>query len=197
MEILGTDVLLHIFSHLDAQSLCSCSQVCKQWYEVSTISSLWKMLVFQQCRKRNIRPHLGRAETWKERFFQLHFKCLYRRSSQREFLKPSYDELEKSLKRLERERYVILYVKAKNGIREFVKMAGFEYRLGNAYYEHTKSETISQKKRIILQDKASGSIYESPAAREMVGLGKGMQDWNIQPGPTGDAARHPQGAQHQ
>ncbi|EDO46403.1 predicted protein [Nematostella vectensis] len=161
MEILGTDVLLHIFSHLDAQSLCSCSQ---------------------QCRKRNIRPHLGRAETWKERFFQLHFKCLYRRSSQREFLKPSYDELEKSLKRLERERYVILYVKAKNGIREFVKMAGFEYRLGNAYYEHTKSETISQKKRIILQDKASGSIYESPAAREMVGLGKGMQDWNIQPG---------------
>ena len=52
---------------------------------------------------------------------------------------------------------------------------------GKAFYQHTKSETISVKKKILLQEKLSGQLFEGNAVREMLGLNKETPDWNIQP----------------
>jgi len=45
MEVFSMEILLHVFSFLDAKSLCTASRVCKAWYQISQDRSLWKALL--------------------------------------------------------------------------------------------------------------------------------------------------------
>ena len=181
MAVLGDDVLLHIFSFLDIKELCTVSQVCHRWNAVSSTNMLWKSAVFELCKCRKIKAHLGRATTWKDRCIQLVCGRLYPRSATKEKRNRSFDELKTCLVPVEEGKFMELATTKRQGIREFVQSRGHKYVVGRAYYEHTKSETISYKKKIILQDKFSNQIYEGPSVRAMIGLEKGNADWNIQP----------------
>ena len=78
-------------------------------------------------------------------------------------------------------KFVQLTIKKKMPIRDFVEGQGYAYEVGKAFYQHTKSETISMRKKILLQAKVDGQLYEGNAVREILGLIKGTSDWNIQP----------------
>lgn len=181
MEFIGEDVLLAIFSFLDVESLCIASQICQQWNEISNSNILWKSHVRQLCKRRKISAHLGRAENWKSRFAQLVTGRLYPRSAAKTEKKLTFDALAALLDPVEAGKFVELTIKKKMPIRDFVQGHGYTYVIGRAFYQHTKSEAISMRKKILLQDKVSGQLYEGNAVRQMLGLTKGSPDWNIQP----------------
>lgn len=181
MEFVGEDILLAIFSFLDVKSLCIASQVCRQWNDLSNSNMLWKPHVKQLCKRRNISAHLGRAEDWKSRYSQLIAGRLYPRTSEKTEKKLSFDALRAMLVPVEAGKFVELTIRKKIPIRELVEARGYTYVIGKAFYQHTKSETISMKKNILLQEKASGQLYEGNAVRQLLGLTKGSSDWNIQP----------------
>jgi len=176
MNNIGHEVLLQIFSFLDVKSLLISSQVCQQWYEVSLLNRLWKSHCQIICAKQKRRCHLGRTETWRARFVQLYSGKLYSRLKPKELHTPSFDELKEELCP-SKEKFVEFQVKKRVGIRDFIQSHGLVYIIGRAFYQHTKTETISFKKQIVLKGKVSGVIYEGEAARVMVGLRKGTQDW--------------------
>lgn len=180
MENIGEEVLVHIFSFFDVKTLCISSQVCRQWYDVASVSGLWKSLCEILCKKENRPLHLGRADSWKERFIQLYSGRIYPRKRVKVTQMPSFEELRKALIPTNGS-FVEFRVKKRQGIREFIQSKGLEYVIGNAFYQHTKTETISFKKKIVLKSKENGAIYEGEVARNMVGLRKGTQDWNIHP----------------
>ena len=66
-------------------------------------------------------------------------------------------------------------------IRDFVENCGHVYIIGSAFYQHTKSETISLRKKILLKSKVSGKLYTGSCVRKMLGLTKTGADWNIHP----------------
>ena len=181
MECLGEDVLFAIFSFLDVRSLCCASQVCQQWNRISNSNFLWRSHVIQLCTKRKISAHLGRAENWKVRYVQLSTGRLYPRSSSKKEKKLNFDTLIVNLFPVETAKFVQLTVKKRLPIRDFVESHGHKYVTGKAFYQHTKSETISVKKKILLQEKLSGQLFEGNAVREMLGLNKETPDWNIHP----------------
>lgn len=181
MEFVGEDILLAIFSFLDVKTLCIASQICRQWNEISNFNILWKSHVIELCKQRKISSHLGRAEDWKSRYVQLITGRLYPRSTAKTVKKLSFEALTAMLVPVENGKFVELTIKKKMPIRDFVRSQGYTYVVGRAFYLHTKSETISMKKKILLQEKDSGQLYEGNAVREMLGLTKGASDWNIQP----------------
>lgn len=181
MECVGEDVLLAIFSFLEVDTLCIASQVCQQWNEISNSSILWKSHVGQLCKRRKISAHLGRADNWKTRYVQLITGRLYPRSAMKTEKKLSFDALTAMLVPVGVGKFIELTIKKRSPIRDFVQGHGYKYVIGRAFYQHTKSETISTRKRILLQDKVSGQLYEGEAVRQLLGLTKGTQDWNIQP----------------
>ena len=185
MECLGEDVLLVIFSFLDINTLCIASQVCRQWNQISKSNILWKSQVRQLCNTRKLSIHLGRADDWKTRYVQIISGRLYPRSSMKMEKKLSFDALIAMLIPVDTgitcKKFDQLIIKKRMPIRDFVQGQGYNYVIGKAFYQHTKSETISSRKRILLQDKANGKLYEGEAVRQLLGLTKGTQDWNIQP----------------
>lgn len=183
MECLGEDVLLVIFSFLDINTLCIASQVCRQWNQISNSNILWKSHVRQLCNRRKLSIHLGRAEDWKTRYVQIILGRLYPRSSMKMQKKLSFDALIAMLIPVDIgiNKFDQLIIKNRMPIRDFVQEQGYNYVIGKAFYQHTKSETISSRKRILLQDKVNGKLYEGEAVRQLLGLTKGTQDWNIQP----------------
>lgn len=181
MEFVGEDILFAIFSLLDVETLCIASQVCHQWNEISNSNILWKSHVLQLCKRRKISAHLGRAENWKSRFVQLITGRLYPRTAAKAEKKLSFEALTAMLVPVEVGKFVELTIKKKMPIRDFVQGQGYTYVVGRAFYQHTKSETISTKKRILLQENVSGQLYEGNAVRQILGLAKGTSDWNIQP----------------
>ena len=181
MEFVGGDILLAIFSFLDVKELCITSQVCRQWNEISNSNILWKSHVRQLCKRRKISVHLGRAEDWKSRFVQLFTGRLYPRSAGKTEKKLSFETLTSMLVPVEVGKFIEWRIKKKMPIRDFVEGQGHAYVVGRAFYQHTKSETISMRKKILLQAKVSGQLYEGDAVRQILGLTKGTSDWNIQP----------------
>ena len=112
---------------------------------------------------------------------QLSTGPLYPRSSSKTEKKLSFDTLIANLFPAETAKFVQLIVKKRLSIPDFVESHGHKYVPGKAFYQHTKSETISVKKKILLQEKLSGQLFEGDAVREMLGLNKETPDWNIQP----------------
>lgn len=56
-------------------------------------------------------------------------------------------------------------------IRPFVERAGFTYRVGRAFYQLGKRETIQGNKRIAIVSKKDSKVYVDGAARDLLGLG--------------------------
>jgi len=71
---------------------------------------------------------------------------------------------------LEAWRYQILPVEEDSPIKEFVLGLGLEWVKGNGYYEFTKTETVQEYKKVILQDRSTEEFYEGAGARKILGL---------------------------
>ena len=183
MEWLGEDVLVVIFSFLDSNTLCIASQVCRQWNQISNSNILWKSHVRNLCKRRKLSVHLGRAEDWKTRYAQMISGRLYPRFATKMEKKLSFEALIAMLIPVDTgiNKFDQLTIKKRMPIRDFIQGQGYNYVIGKAFYQHTKSETISSRKKILLQDKVNGKLYEGEAVRQLLGLTKEAQDWNIQP----------------
>eukprot|EP00128_Syssomonas_multiformis_P007775 Colp12_sorted_trinity150504_noHs@30825 len=72
MNALSSELLVHIFSFLDAKSLCQCACVCRLWCELANEPSLWRELYHDSFNKGNLDPLLQRSKDrirqWKEMF---------------------------------------------------------------------------------------------------------------------------------
>ncbi len=67
--------------------------------------------------------------------------------------------------------YTLIPVDWESPIKEFVESRGLApYRVGSAYYELNKTETIQPGKALAVKDRKTGQIYTGPEARALVGL---------------------------
>jgi len=83
----------------------------------------------------------------------------------------SSSQVRNNLDELNRSRYIVIQVKAKEQIRDCVENhTGKTYINGSAYYQLTKPETIQAKKLICIRDKNNRKIYTGDDARTMLGL---------------------------
>lgn len=69
------------------------------------------------------------------------------------------------------DEYMLIPVHQEGPIREWVQDCGYEYRVGKAFYQLTKSEIIQTNKAIAVVERASGKVYTGPQARDIIGLG--------------------------
>ncbi|XP_006823526.1 uncharacterized protein LOC102805915 [Saccoglossus kowalevskii] len=175
-------VLLEIFRNLDVYNLCQAELVCSRWKDIASCNSVWKQKVEILCKSRKTKPYLGRAADWKTRYKQLVCGRLYPRLVPKQARKPTFEENLSSLQTAPSSDFIELMVKSKRPIKEFIQFAtGKKYIVGNAYYLHTKAETICATKKILLRDKKTQHIYYGSAVRELIGLVKGTADWNLHP----------------
>lgn len=74
---------------------------------------------------------------------------------------------------------------APTSIREFCEHQIGEYRLGHAYYELTKPETIQPQKQIIVENKISGKQFSGQSARDLLKIPLGGGNIRVKPGDHG------------
>lgn len=72
-------------------------------------------------------------------------------------------------------RFQIMEVETGMAIRDFVLSQGANFKKGRGFYQFTKTETIQEKKEVVLRDKTTGDMYTGAEAREMIGLPFGMR----------------------
>jgi hypothetical protein len=70
-------------------------------------------------------------------------------------------------------RFQVLEVDNDISIKSFVLENGLTFKAGRGFYEFTKTETIQEKKEIILMERSTGDLFAGAAAREMLGLPMG------------------------
>lgn len=63
------------------------------------------------------------------------------------------------------------------------KMTGKPYKIGSAYFLHTKDELFQPTKKVAVRSKSTGNVYVGDAARDLLGLGDTTK--------TISPARHP------
>ena len=66
-------------------------------------------------------------------------------------------------------RFQVLHVPEKCSIKEFVLNNSLMFRAGRGFYEFTKPEIISNKKEVVLIDKATGDMFTGQEAFDMIG----------------------------
>lgn len=71
---------------------------------------------------------------------------------------------------LSNSEYVLVSVHREGPIKEWVEECGYPYRVGSAYYQLTKTETIQAQKDLAVVEKATGKVYMGAQARGVVGL---------------------------
>lgn len=59
------------------------------------------------------------------------------------------------------------------------------YTLGHAYYELTKQEKVQPQKKVLVEDRKTGTIYGGPEARHLIGLPDGLEV-KVKPGDHGN-----------
>lgn len=74
------------------------------------------------------------------------------------------------LRALGRSSYTLLDVNSTMQIRDLVEANSMHYRLGAAYYQLNKTETIQARKEIAVVEKATGNVFVGSHARDIVGL---------------------------
>lgn len=72
-------------------------------------------------------------------------------------------------------RFQMLYVDKVEAISAFVSEQGLNFKKGRGFYEFMKSETIQERKEVVLVDNISGDMFSGERAREMIGLPYGMR----------------------
>ena len=81
-----------------------------------------------------------------------------------------------SLDPVEPARFQTVYVDSDAVIKAFVvDEMGAKFKVGRGFYQWTKTETIQEKKEVILRDKKSGDMWTGEEAREMIGLPYGTR----------------------
>lgn len=76
-----------------------------------------------------------------------------------------------SLKPLARNKYKLVPVPKDIEIRQFTQECGFQYVIGQGYYELSKTETIQPQKGIAIVERGpTGKVYVGTHARQMIGL---------------------------
>lgn len=77
-----------------------------------------------------------------------------------------------NLEQLDPTKYMVINIrKDKEVIKETCEAwLKTPYRIGSAYYQLTKKETIQASKNVIVKHKRTGKVYEGAKARELVGL---------------------------
>ena len=64
-------------------------------------------------------------------------------------------------------------------IKEFVQQNSLIFKAGRGFYEFTKPEIISEKKEVVLLDKATGDMFTGPEAFDLIGEFLGRLRMNI------------------
>jgi len=72
-------------------------------------------------------------------------------------------------------RFQVLHIDKDVDIAGFVRSTGARFHKGSGFYQFTKSETIQEKKQVVLRDKVTGDMFTGPEARNMIGLPFGMR----------------------
>lgn len=67
-------------------------------------------------------------------------------------------------------KYQLLNVPADSSIKDFVTSNKLTFKAGKGFYEFTKPETITTKKKVVLMKKDTGELYEGKGARKIIGL---------------------------
>lgn len=60
-------------------------------------------------------------------------------------------------------------------VKDFLKMSGYDFTPGIAYYQLVKTETIQENKKIVVVDKKSNKAYSGAEARHLIGLPDGQR----------------------
>jgi hypothetical protein len=72
--------------------------------------------------------------------------------------------------------YDVIPVHQDAPIRDYAYSRGLlDYRIGQGFYQLTKREKIQPQKQIAIREKATGQVYWGDAARDLLGLPRGMQ----------------------
>lgn len=66
--------------------------------------------------------------------------------------------------------YKLVPVPKDDVIRPFVEACGYTYRVGKAFYQLTKRETIQTRKELIIVHRKTDAVYVGPQVRDMLGL---------------------------
>ena len=66
-------------------------------------------------------------------------------------------------------RFQVLHVPDKCSIKEFVQNNSLLFKAGRGFYEFTKPELISNKKEVVLVDKATADMFTGQQAFDMIG----------------------------
>lgn len=72
-------------------------------------------------------------------------------------------------------RFQILGVDRDVSIKDFVEENGLLFQKGRGFYEFTKTETVQERKEVILVDKNTGDIFSGEEVRRMIGLPYGRR----------------------
>jgi len=80
-----------------------------------------------------------------------------------------------TLAKVGNERFKILKVPKKCTIKQFVLSNNLEFKVGRGFYEFTKPEIISHKKKVVLVDKETGDFFTGQDACRMIRAGSGIR----------------------
>lgn len=72
-------------------------------------------------------------------------------------------------------RFQVLSVDKDCPIKQFVTESGATFKLGRGFYQFTKTETIQEKKEVVLVDDKTGDMWTGNKAREMIGVPAGTR----------------------
>ncbi|MBI4434021.1 VWA domain-containing protein [Candidatus Uhrbacteria bacterium] len=72
-------------------------------------------------------------------------------------------------------RFQVMAVDADQSIRDYVKAQGLRFQAGRGFYEFMKTETIQERKEVVLRDRATGDMYSGDEARRMIGVPPGTR----------------------
>ncbi|MFH1767165.1 MAG: hypothetical protein ABH826_03670 [Patescibacteria group bacterium] len=72
-------------------------------------------------------------------------------------------------------RFQVMRVDEDQPIKDFVLEQGLTFKTGRGFYEFMKTETIQEKKEVVLMDDETGDMFTGEEAREMIKLPYGMR----------------------
>jgi hypothetical protein len=72
-------------------------------------------------------------------------------------------------------RFQVMLVDTDQAIRDFVEEQGLTFNKGRGFYEFTKTETVQEKKEVVLMDRHTGDMFTGSEARVLIGLPYGMR----------------------
>jgi len=78
-------------------------------------------------------------------------------------------------------RFQVLHIDIDTAIKGFVLATGAEFVKGAGFYQWTKTETIQEKKKVVLVDQVTGDMFSGDKARDMIGLPTGERG-RLRPG---------------